>query len=521
MVRRTFVTALLCLAAAVAAAPPKNGAPPRPKLVLGIVIDQFRYDYFTRFEADYTGGLARLHERGAVFTNAYLDHYPTVTAIGHSTFLTGATPAFSGIVGNDWFERETGRKVTSVSDPNVKLLGGKPDAEGSSPHRLLVTTIGDELKLAGNGKPRVIGISSKDRAAILPAGRSADGAYWFDENTGNFVSSTYYFDVLPKWVADFNAARNADRFLVAEWTPLVPSPDWPSFSRKMNGTYAALEASPYANELVKQLAERAIEAEQLGARGVTDVLTLSFSGNDYVGHAVGPHAPEVRDIAIRGDRMLGEFFDYIDRKIGMANVLVVFTADHGVAPLPETMQKYRGPGGRLPAAKVIAAMEQALIARFGEGKWVAGSSATSVYFNRELIASKNLAAADVHSVAAAAAAALPNVFRTYTREQLAAGQFAPDVVSQRVSSGFYGPRSADVFVILNPYWVQSTGHGADHGSPFNYDAHVPIVLMGPGIRPGVYENRAAENDIAPTLASILGLEPPGGSVGRVLLEAIE
>jgi arylsulfatase A-like enzyme len=381
--------------------------------------------------------------------------------------------------------------------------------------------VGDELKLAGNGKPRIIGISSKDRGAILPAGRSADGAYWFDETTGNFVSSSYYFDALPKWVADFNAARPADKFLNAVWTPLVPSPDWPSFSRKMNGTYAALEASPYANELVKQLAERAIDAEQLGARGVTDVLTVSFSGNDYVGHAVGPHAPEVRDMAICGDRVLGELFDYIDRKIGMANVLVVFTADHGVAPLPETMQKFRGPGGRLPASKVIAAMEQALVNRFGEGSWVAGSSATSVYFNRELIAARKLSPVEVNNVAAAAAAALPNVFRTYTREQLAAGQFPPDIVSERVSNGFYPPRSADVFVVLNPYWVQSSGHGADHGSPFNYDAHVPIVLMGPGVRSGRYHTPAVENDIAPTVATILGLERPGGAVGRVLNEAME
>ena len=272
--------ALLFLAARALAA----AASRPPKLVLALAVDQFRYDYLTRFRADYHAGFSRLLTRGAVFTNAHYEHFPTVTAIGHSTFLTGATPAMSGIVGNDWFDRESGKNVTSVSDDSVKLLGGG-DARGSSPRRLLVSTVGDELKIAGGNQPKVIGISLKDRSAILPAGHMADGAYWFDAKSGNFVSSTYYFDELPAWVRDFNAARPADRFKGAVWAGRK-YPD--EIGEKL---YESLPESPFSNELIEALAERAVKAEKLGARGVTDLLAVSFSANDYIGHDVGRMRP--------------------------------------------------------------------------------------------------------------------------------------------------------------------------------------------------------------------------------------
>jgi len=487
-----------------------DGAPvPRkPKLVVAITVDQFRYDYLTRFRAEYKGGLDRLLTRGAVFTSARYEHFPTVTAIGHSTILSGATPSISGIVGNDWYDRQEGRNVTSVSDPATTLLGAA--GPGSSPRRLLVSTVGDELKMSGSGRSRVIGLSIKDRAAILPSGHMADGAYWFDNKTGNFVSSTYYFPELPGWVRDFNAGRPADRFRGAAW-----------LDRKLPETtdklYAAVAASPYGNELLESFAERAIDAEQLGKRGDTDVLTVSFSSNDLVGHRFGPDSPEVRAISVATDRVLDQFFRFLDLRLGMDNVLVVFTGDHGVAPLPETQAGRRMPGGRMPAGIVQKTVQAALVEKFGEGKWIVNPAEHSLYLNLDLIREKKLDRAEVNRVAAEAALTIPHVFRAYTRERLNDGAALEDQVGRRVMQGFYVRRSADVFILLEPYWMFGSS-GTTHGTTFSYDAHVPVVFMGAGIRPGEYTNAVAVNDIAPTVSTILRVETPSGSVGRVLSE---
>lgn len=518
MTRRLFTVSVLCALSLTAAQVRK------PKLVLGIVIDQFRYDYLTRFRADYSGGFDRLLQRGAVFTNARYEHFPTVTAIGHSTFLTGATPSLSGIIGNEWFERETGKQVTSVSDDAVRLLGGK-DGPGASPRRLMVSTLGDEMKMAWRGKPRAIGISLKDRAAILPAGHMADGAYWFDAQTGNFVSSTFYFAELPRWAKDFNDSRPADRYLGAEWKPLVPSPDYPGFDQRMGGTagpafYASMEASPFGNEIVEGFAERAIEGEQLGRHGVPDLLTISFSANDYVGHNVGPDSPQVRDMAIRADRLLGKLFEFLDAKLGLDSVLVVLTGDHGVPPVPELLQQEKMPGGRLSGKTIQAAIQAALTERFGDGNWIVGTTGPAPYLNRELVQKKKLSQAEVERVAAEAVARTPHIYRVYTREQLLNGQVMNDQVTRRVINGFYPSRASDLFILEEPYWIQAA-HGTTHGSVFDYDAHVPVLFMGPDVKAGRYNRNILPNDIAPTLATMLDVETPSGSAGRVLTEMLE
>jgi hypothetical protein len=512
---------ILCLVGA-AVPLPVPAQPGPPKLVVGIVVDQFRYDYLTRFRAGYTEGLDRLLKRGAVFTNARYQHFPTVTAIGHATFLTGATPSLSGIVGNEWFDRETGRNVTSVGDDSVRLLGGA-GAGGSSPRRLMVSTIGDEMKIAWRGKPCVIGISLKDRAAILPAGHMADGAYWFDDRSGGFASSTFYFPALPAWVAEFNSARPADRYAGVEWKPLDSSPDYPAFSRQMAAApgpdlYRALEATPYGNELVEAFAERAIDAENLGRRGATDLLIVSFSANDYVGHDEGPDSPQVRDMALRTDRLLGKFFAFLESKVGLENVLVVFAADHGVASVPEVLEREKMPGGRLSAKVAGNAIQAALAAEFGEGQWIASQSDSSLYLNLKLIRQRQLNRTAVERAAAAAALDLPHVFRVYTREQLLNGT-AEDPVARRVANGFLPSRSGDLVILTDPYWIASNS-GTTHGSVFEYDSHVPVIFMGPGIRPGRYHQVIAPNDIAPTLATMLAIETPGGAYGRVLREML-
>lgn len=488
--------------------------PSKPKLVVAIVIDQFRYDYLTRFRGEYNAGFVRLLTQGAVFTNASFEHFPTVTAIGHSTFLSGATPAISGIIGNDWYDRDEKKSVTSVSDASTKLLGGGgAGAIGSSPHRLLVDTLGDELKMSDNGQSKVIGVSLKDRAAILPSGHMADGAYWFDGRSGKFVSSTYYFPDLPQWVKDFDGANPADRFAGTSFLGKPLPPAGPAL-------YSAIDATPYANELIESFAETAVQAEKLGQRGVTDILAVSFSANDYVGHAYGPDSPEVHEISLQTDKVLDKLFQALDHTIGMDNVLVVLTADHGVAPLPEINAARKMPGGRLPLGVVSKTVQAALVKQFGDGEWIVSNSEHSVYLNWELIASKNLARENVRRVAAEAISTIPHVARVYTRDQLSNGAMPDDPVARRISNGFYAPRSADVEVILEPYWV-FTQTGATHGTAFGYDTHVPVIFMGAGIQPGRYDGSIYVNDIAPTLATILDVETPSGSVGRVLTEMFQ
>jgi hypothetical protein len=497
--RLAGLLALLFAAYAVAAPP--------PKLVLAIVVDQFRYDYLTRFRGDYHAGFERLLTKGAVFTNARYVHYPTVTAVGHSTFLSGATPTMSGIVGNEWYDRETGKVVTSVSDDAAKLLGANGD--GASPRRMLVSTVGDELKMARSGG-KVIGISLKDRSAILPAGHMADGAYWFDPRAGNFVSSSFYFAELPAWVAGYNASRPADGYRGAHWLDHTLPAD--------TSVYAALEGSPFGNELVEIFAERAIQAEKLGQRNVTDLLAVSFSANDYVGHAAGPDSPEVKEMSIQTDRVFGKLFSFLDATLGMGNVLVVMTADHGVAPVPEVNAARRMPGGRMPSGVVRKAVEAALIDKYGAGQWMLNPSDTAFYFNQDLIRQKKLDAAAVERTAAEAARPIAHVFRVYTREMLLNGTV--DIqVGRRVMNGFYPPRGPDMYVLLEPYWLYGA-KGTTHSTTFSYDAHVPVIFMGPGIKAGHFDEEISVNDVAPTLATYLDIETPSGSVGRCLAEIL-
>jgi hypothetical protein len=492
-------------------------APRKPKLVLAIVIDQFRYDYLTRFRSDFHGGLDRLLTRGAVLTNARYIHSQTLTAPGHSTLLSGATPSVSGIVGNEWFDREENRKVTSVQDFKTKLLGGGA-VEGASPRRLLVSTLGDELKLATGRKSRVIGISLKDRAAILPAGHMADGAYWFDLKTGNFVSSDFYMKELPQWVKDFNGGRPGDKYRGTTWMGHKLPEDLTAMYG--NSTTSPFEASGFGNEILCNFIERALANEPLGKDEYTDVLAISFSSNDKVGHDYGTFSAEEREVTLQTDKLLERLFQTLEKQVGMENVLVVLTGDHGVSISAEEAAANRMPGGRLAKDALKVAVEAGLTKRFGAGEWVAGFWDTAIYLNLDTVAQKRLDAPQVRRAAAEAAFAVPHVLRAFTRDQLASGSIPVDETGQRVINGFNWRRSPDVSVIMEPYWMITESKAATHGSPFSYDAHVPIVMMGPWFRAGRYAGAATVNDIAPTLASLLEVETPSGSVGRVLTEIL-
>jgi predicted AlkP superfamily pyrophosphatase or phosphodiesterase len=497
----------------------------KPKLVVAIVIDQFRYDYLLRFRDSYNAGLSRLLDHGAVFTDAHYPQATTVTAVGHSTFMSGALPAVSGIIGNEWYERESNGTVTSVSDPDSKMVGGIPGATSSSPRRLLVSTVGDELKIREGRNSKVISVSIKDRSAVLPGGHMADGAYWFDTDSSRWVSSSHYMEALPAWAKAVNDLHPLRRYVGARWFPFdAKDESGTPFCTMVAGTEVrycnGVEATPWGNEMIEEFAEAAFDGESLGRHSGTDILAISYSSNDYVGHAVGPDDPAVRDISIRTDRILGKLFQKIDQAIGAGNTLVVLTADHGVAPVPEVNQARHMPGGRLSDVVLNQAITEALTKKFGPGAWLLPASATMPYLNLKLIQEHGLDRSDVEKVAAQAAAQVPHIARVYTRTQLLTGNVQQDPISLAVSKSFYGARSGDLFVLQEPYYLFDAT-GTSHGTPYDYDTHVPVIFLGPGIKPGAYRAPIAVNDIAPTLAQILGVARPSGASGRVLSEILE
>jgi predicted AlkP superfamily pyrophosphatase or phosphodiesterase len=524
MKQKSCVGFLCVLAGLFGALAQAQSPAPKPKLVLAVVIDQFRYDYLTRFRADYHGGLARLLDQGAVFTDAHYPQFPTVTAVGHSTFMSGATPSVSGIINNEWYDRAAKQSVTSVFDGSTKLVGGVPGVAGSSPRRLLVSSFPDELKIAGKAG-KVIGISIKDRSAILPAGHMADAAYWFDGDSNHWVTSDYYSKELPTWVAAVNEAQPASRYLGAEWLPLDAKPGDAPYCTLVAGSEKApfcgsLEATPYGNELIAELAGKALVNEGLGTHSGTDVLAVSFSSNDYVGHALGSDHPAIRDISIRTDILLGKLMDLIDSRIGKGQTLVVLTADHGVAPVPEVNEERRMPGGRLDAQSIASQLSQALVKKFGPGEWLLSASSGSIYLNYETAAKNKASLAEVRRFAAAALRETPHIARVFTSDALLAAEGAGDPIGHAIQVGFYAPRSGDLTVVQEPYYLFGSS-GTSHSTPYDYDTHVPVLFYGPGIKSGVQRGKVYVNDIAPTLASIFEVETPSGAFGRILTEILQ
>jgi predicted AlkP superfamily pyrophosphatase or phosphodiesterase len=546
----------------------------KPRLVLLIVVDQFRYDYLERFgDLFAANGIKRLMTDGASWSETNYDHTPTYTAPGHATLMTGTWPSENGIVGNNWFERETDRRVSSVTDDETMLLGGREGEKGSSPRRLLASTLGDELRFTTNDRSKVIGISVKNRSAILPAGRRANAAYWFSGNTGNMVSSTYYFNRLPAWVERFNERRMADKFYGERWDRLLPealyqrragadAPAWEdidtakdtnTFPHIVKGGasaanskafYRALEYSPFTNDLLVAFAKQAILNEQLGADDDTDILSVSFSANDYVGHRFGPYSQEAMDVTLRVDRQIAELFEEVNARVGLQNTVVVFTADHGVAPIPEHAAATNLPGRRIKQADVLKVIKAAIKEQYGRKRDAEDYIRTfkynnedrqgfingNIYFDMAALKRDGIAADELARVVGEAALSVAGTARYFTRAQLAAGSISPfDSLARRVLHGFHVQRSGDVIIIYQPYSIMSgepddptdPRDAATHGSPYSYDTHVPLIIMSSRMKAGRYIEAATPADIAPTLASILGVQAPSSATGRVLSEGIK
>jgi predicted AlkP superfamily pyrophosphatase or phosphodiesterase len=526
-----------------------SGVSPAPRLVVVIVVDQFRYDYLERFGDLFgTRGFRRLMNDGALFTNANYSYVPTFTACGHAAIFTGSVPAQNGVVGNIWFDRESGKMRLMVSDDSAKLVTGK-GVEGSagiaSPRVLIGTTIGDQMRLATNLRSKVVAISLKDRSAVLPGGQRPNGAFWFNESTGEFVSSDYYSKELPQWVQKFNKTTRPDKYFGVKWERALPAAAYAraqaenlaiqtsvignSFPHTVTGGedkpgpkfYNAFTLTPFASDYLEEFGKAAIEAEQLGSDPFTDLFSISFSSPDLTGHYYGPDSQEIVDTYGRLDRVIADLLDFIDNRVGLSNAIVVVTGDHGVAPVPEYAKAIGFDAERLAPAAVSEAANQALTARFGEGKWVQAFVNDQLYLDQKLIATRKANPAEAERVAGEAALGTRGVVDVFTRSQIVEGRMPDNPITHRVANGFNRKRSGDVWVITKPFsFFVEGGLPTTHGSAYNYDTHVPVIFFGSGVRAGRYNSACTPSDIAPTLAALLNVEQPSNRVGRVLVEAI-
>ena len=500
-----------------------------PKLVVVIVIDQFRGDYLDRYRDQFgEGGFRLLLDHGADFTDCNYDYANTRTAPGHATLFTGAYSDGHGIAANEWWDPKKRKMVTSVEDDDAKLVGIAPDQArdktGASPHNLLADTLGDELKLATQGKSRVFSVSLKDRAAILPGGFAADAAYWIDPKSGDWITSTYYRPDLPKWAQEFNGSNRTSKYLDHDWKNANGDVLRSTAHRKSKdgsdvGFYEVVGSTPFANEYELEFAKELVVYETLGAGQATDLLVVSLSPNDILGHQVGPDSPEMAAMALALDRELADFFNFLGHQVGLANTWIALSADHGVSALPDAAKKLRIPAANLDAGKLEAQINAAITAKFSPGH-------AAHYIKLDYpVAWIDQDAFAAHTKERDAETAVGEAMKQaglrdyFTKSQLAAGE-VPDTVLGRKFLHSYSPEGSwYVMGVPEPYTV-GPAKGTDHASPYTYDTHVPLAFYGLPFRPGIYRTHAEPVDMAATLASLLGINSPTHAVGRVLTEAL-
>ncbi len=496
----------------------------RPKLIVVIVIDQFRADYLERYRDQFSdGGFKLFLDRGAYFTDCNYDYANTRTAPGHATLFTGAYTSGHGIVANEWWDPQKKKRVSSVEDDTTKLVGIKSDAPGASPHNLMSDTLGDELKLATGGKARVFAISLKDRAAVLPAGFAGDAAYWIDPKSGDWITSNYYRPDLPEWVRNFNTGHRADKYWNREWKDSDGTVLGSTAPRKNKegmpaSFYEVVGSTPFANDYQFDFAKELVLYEKLGAGAATDLLVVSLSANDILGHQVGPDSPQMRSMALELDRQLAEFFDFLRHQIGMASIWMALSADHGVAPLPDFAKTLRLPAANLDAKAVREQINSALSKKYSrKADYIRDLDYPLVWLNEEAFAGKDEPAAEADTGDAVKQAGLSGYF---TKSQLARGETPASEIGLRYAHSYSPEGGWYVIGIPRPFQVGSA-HGTDHATPFSYDTHVPLAFYGLAFQPGTYRGHAEPVDLAVTLASLLGINAPAQATGRVLTEALQ
>lgn len=515
----------------------------RPKLVVGIVVDQMRWDYLYRFYDRYAedGGFKRLLNSGFSCENTLIPYAPTVTACGHASIYTGSTPAINGITGNYWWDNKLNRAVYCTEDSLVKTVGSNTGAGLQSPKNLFTTTICDELRLATNFRSKVIGIALKDRGSILPAGHSANGAYWYDNKTGDWITSSYYRNELPEWIKSFNAKKLVDTYYKEGWATMYPVSSYTqstadenkyenkpfgldakgfpyNLSKFAGSSYSAILATPFGNTFTAEFAKAAIINEQLGADSTTDFLTVSFSSTDYVGHTFGPNSIEAEDTYLKLDKDLGALLNFLDSRIGKDQYLVFLTADHGAAHAPAFAKDHGIPAGNIDFKKVFSGLNAVLKEKFGKESLVAEITEFQVALNLPLIASASLNIADIKTQAINYLSKLNGVARVFDLEDLTQTTLNAKI-KEVLANGYYPDRCGQIQLILQPQWLDGFfGGGTTHGLWNPYDSHIPLLWYGWGIKAGKSNREVYMTDIAPTVAALLHIQMPNGSIGKVIEE---
>ena len=514
-----------------------TGVVERPKLVVGIVIDQMRWDYLYRYQQRYTdGGFKRLLNEGYSCENTVIPYVPSVTAIGHTSIYTGSVPSIHGIAGNNFVV--DGTKVYCTDDNTVKPVGTTSEAGLMSPRNLWVTTIGDEMKIASNGRAKVVGVALKDRASILPAGHNPNGAFWFDDVTGHFVTSSYYMDKLPQWVEAFNNKQLAKQYLSEKWNTLYPKNTYiestsdkneyeadvrpgveatlplnlPALYKKYG--YGVIRNTPFGNALTFDMAKAALDGEQLGADAETDLLTVSCSSTDYIGHQVGTHAIETEDTYLRLDKAIADFLSYLDAKVGKGNYLVFLSADHGAMNNARFLQDRCIPAGNWDDKAVAKQLNQVLSKTYANvGDIVKTVMNYQVFFNHDVINQHQLDFDKIKQTVVNVLKEDANVLYACDMQKVMT-ESIPEVVKYRIINGYNRERSGDVVVVLKPNYYAHGMKGTDHGAWNPYDTHIPLVFMGWGIKHGATTKPTYMTDIAPTIAALLHVQAPNGTVGQ-------
>ena len=521
--------------------------PIKPKLVVGIVVDQMRWDYVNRFSPFFKNknGFLRFVNEGASCNNTMIPYVPTVTACGHACVYTGSVPSIHGITGNNWFDNVKQRTVYCVEDNTVQAVGSSNNSAGQmSPINVWTTTIGDELKLASNFKSKVFGISIKDRGAIIPAGHAADGAYWYDSKTGNFISSTYYGKTLPSWVSNYNALHRPDSLYNKNWNLSLPNAvyeancdtdenayesttfgkdakHFPYNLKEFIGKdYGKIANTPYGNDLVVEMAKQALINEHLGADSITDMLAISFSSPDYIGHAFGPDSWETLDGYIKLDETMAGLFTFLDQKVGKDNYTVFLTADHAVANIPAFAKKHNIPGENYDDGALKTDVLACLNSNILSPKLISAVSEYNIYFNHAVMDSLAISNDKLTSLLSNYLEKKSLVLQVVENRKAAIAPI-PQSMREKIVNGYTPQRSGDLMLVTKSGVVDGYPTGTSHGVLYNYDAHIPLLWYGAGIKKGAVNGMTYMTDIAPTLSTLLGIQMPSGSIGKPILELIQ
>jgi predicted AlkP superfamily pyrophosphatase or phosphodiesterase len=518
----------------------------KPKLVVGIVVDQMRWDYLYRFYNLYSskGGFRRLLNDGYSCDNTFIPYTPSVTACGHTCIYTGSVPAIHGITGNAWWDNQLNRSVYCSEDKNVKTVGSSSDAGQMSPVNMLTSTITDELRISSNFKSKVIGIALKDRGAILPAGHAANAAYWYDGTAGNFISSTYYMNDLPAWVKKFNQRKIVDSLYKLNWVTALPqqiyidyatedvktyetkpfSSDATGFpynlTRFAEKDYTKILTTPHGNTLTFAMAKAAIENEKLGAEQNTDFLAVSLSSPDYIGHAFGPNSQETLDGYIRLDESLGNFLDYLDKVIGKGEYLAFLTADHAVAHVPGFLKEHKLAGGLYSETATMSALNSLLKSKFGKDSLVVSMYNYQVHLNKNTIHASNLNKGNISKEVIDYLKKQEAVSRVFELDQLMTVTLN-NKEREMIANGYFEKRSGDIQIILNPGYIGGGATGTTHGLWNPYDTHIPLLWYGWNVKHGKLNRETYMTDISATLAAMLNIQMPNGCIGKVIEEVLK